>query len=98
MEEKEEEWRVAEGTKAETFTESSARLIFTLYRFYFKADNKTHLPADMHAVDSKNRSDEVCFTLDMTFVFEWFSASAYILHSLHLEALTLLPTSTPDPL
>lgn len=50
---------MAEGTKAETFAGSCARLIFTLYRFYFKADNKTHLPANTHTVDGKNRNDEL---------------------------------------
>lgn len=58
MEEKAER-RVAEWTKAQTFAGSCARLIFTLYRFYFKADNKTHLPANTHTADGKSRNDEL---------------------------------------
>ena len=53
-----EEKSVAEGTKAETLAGSCARLIFTLYHFYFKADYKTHLPAtNMYTADGKNRND-----------------------------------------
>lgn len=56
---REAERRVAEGTKQETFAGACARLIFTLYCFYFKAHNNTHLPADTHTVDCKNRNDEL---------------------------------------
>lgn len=94
MEEKAEK-RVAEGTKAETFAGSCARLIFTLYRFYFKADNKTHLPANTHTVDGKNRNDELWLTMDMTVVLtglvpahEFFIA---------FEAPSGLVTSISDP-
>lgn len=60
---------MAEGTKAETLARSCARLIFTLYHFYFKADNKTHLHllthtytqthTHSHTANGKNRNDEL---------------------------------------
>lgn len=63
------ERRVAEGTKQETFAGACARLIFTLYCFYFKAHNNTHLPANTHTVDCKNRNDELWLTIGMTFIW-----------------------------
>lgn len=66
---REAERRVAEGTKQETFAGACARLIFTLYCFYFKAHNNTHLPADTHTVDCKNRNDELWLTIGMTFIW-----------------------------
>lgn len=65
---KKAERRVAEGNKQETFAVSCARLIFTLYCLYFKAHNKTHLPANMHSSDCKNRNDELWLTVDVTFI------------------------------
>lgn len=61
---------MAEGTKAETFAGSCARLIFTLYCFYFKADNNTHLPTKdthTHTVDGKHRNDKLLLTVNLVF-------------------------------